>query len=79
VIKIKNIDMAAYPLKLQKPWDEVKEDLKETNIELTDEDLDYEPGKEDQLLNRLEKKLKLSKERVKELIESISYNEGKAS
>ena len=71
--------MADYQLKLQKPWDEVKEDLKETNIELTDEDLDYQPGKEEQLLERLEKKMKLSKERVKELIESISYNEGKAS
>lgn len=71
--------MATTQLKLQKPWDEVKEDLKETNIELTDEDLDYQPGREDELLDRLEKKLKLSRERVKELIESISYNEGKAS
>ena len=71
--------MATTQLKLQKPWDEVKEDLKETNIELTDEDLDYQPGREDELLDRLEKKLKMSRERVKELIESISYNEGKAS
>ena len=71
--------MATTQLKLQKPWDEVKEDLKETNIELTDEDLDYQPGREDELLDRLEKKLKLSRERVKELIESISYNERKAS
>ncbi len=71
--------MGLHELKLQKPWNEVKEDLKETNIELTDEDLDYTPGEEDQLLTRLEKKLHLSKERVKELIESISYNEGKAS
>lgn len=71
--------MGTYQLKLQKPWEEVKEDLKETNIELTDEDLQYQPGEEDQLLSRLEKKLNLSKQRVKELIESISYNEGKAS
>ena len=71
--------MGTYQLKLQKPWEEVKEDLKETNIELTDDDLQYQPGEEDQLLSRLEKKLNLSKQRVKELIESISSNEGKAS
>ena len=71
--------MGTYQLKLQKPWEEVKEDLKETNIQLTDEDLQYQPGEEDQLLSRLEKKLNLSKQRVKELIESISSNEGKAS
>lgn len=71
--------MGTYQFKLEKPWNEVKEDLKETNIELTDEDLDYQPGQEEQLLSRLGKKLELSKERVKELIESISSNEGKAS
>lgn len=71
--------MGTYQLKLQKPWEEVKEDLKETNIQLTDEDLQYQPGEEDQLFSRLEKKLNLSKQRVKELIESISSNEGKAS
>ena len=71
--------MATYQLKLQKPWDDVKEDLKENNITLTDEDLDYQPGKEDQLLERLEKKMNLSKEKVKDLIESISANDGRAS
>jgi hypothetical protein len=71
--------MATYQLKLHKPWEDVKEDLKENNIELTDEDLDYQPGQEDQLLERLAGKMKLSKEKVKELIESISANEGRAS
>lgn len=71
--------MASYQLKLQQPWELVKEDLKENNIYLTDEDLDYIPGQEDQLLERLEKKMQLSKERIKELIESISANEGRAS
>jgi uncharacterized protein YjbJ (UPF0337 family) len=71
--------MASYQLKLQQPWEMVKEDLKENNIYLTDEDLDYIPGQEDQLLERLEKKMQLSKERIKELIESISTNEGRAS
>jgi uncharacterized protein YjbJ (UPF0337 family) len=71
--------MASYQLKLQQPWEVVKENLKENNIYLTDEDLDYKPGQEEQLLERLQKKMQLSKERIKELIESISANEGRAS
>ena len=71
--------MATYQFHLQRPWEDVKEDLKENNIALTDEDLDYQPGKEEELLERLEMKLNLSKDRVKELIESISANDGRAS
>lgn len=71
--------MATYQFKLQKPWEDVREDLKENNIYLTDEDLNYQPGQEDQLLERLEKKMNLSKEEIKQLIESISANEGRAS
>jgi hypothetical protein len=59
-------------------WDEVKELLKEINIHLTDEDLKYEPGREDELLERLQGKIHGSKSEIKALIESISYNEGKA-
>ncbi len=71
--------MATDQLKLQKPWDQVKETLKEINVELTDEDLRYQPGQEEQLLERLEKKMNKSKTEIKELIESVSFNQGKAS
>ena len=71
--------MATNQFKLQKPWEDVKEDLKENNIYLTDEDLNYQPGQEDALLERLEKKMNLKKEEIKQLIESISANEGRAS
>ena len=66
------------PLKLERPWEEVKDMLKEININLTDEDLAYEPGREDELLTRLSEKLKMEPEAVKEWIESASYNKGKA-
>jgi len=65
--------------KLQAPWSQVKDLLKENNIELTDEDLNYEPGKENELLERLQQKMKKSKENIKMLIESISYNKSRAS
>jgi hypothetical protein len=71
--------MATSPLKLQAPWEEVKERMKENNISLTDEDLQYEPGQEEALLARLEKKMKRSRQQIKELIESISANESRAS
>jgi hypothetical protein len=71
--------MQTHELKLQKPWDRIKETLKEINIELTDEDLIYQPGEEEQLLERLEKKMNKPKTEIKALIESISFNKGKAS
>jgi len=69
----------SYQFKLEQPWEVVKEHLKENNINLTDEDLEYQPGQEEQLLEHLEKKMHLGKERIKELIESISSNKGRAS
>ena len=75
---IKN-NMETDQLKLQKSWERVKETLKEINVELTDDDLAYQPGQEDELLERLEKKMKKSKADIKALIESVSANKGKAS
>ena len=70
--------MPTQELKLGAPWDEVKEKLKETNINLTDEDLAYQPGNEDELLQRLQKKINKPKDEIRKLIESLSVNKGKA-
>ena len=66
-------------LRLEAPWEEVKEKLKEVNYELTDEDLVYQPGKADLLLRRLARKMNQTPEQIKSWIESVSYNRGKAS
>lgn len=66
-------------LQLQAPWDEVKEKLKEVNLELTDDDLNYQPGQEDELIRRLSGKLRKDPSAVRALIESVSANKGKAS
>ena len=66
-------------LKLDAPWEQVKERLKEVNYDLTDEDLEYEPGNADPLLKRLAKKMNRTPEEVKSWIESVSYNNGIAS
>ncbi len=65
-------------LNLKSPWHEVRERLKENDINLTDEDLEYRPGDDDELLERLAGMWNKSKRDVKEYIESISGNEDKA-
>ena len=62
-------------LKLQAPWEKVKERIKENDINLTDEDLEYIPGKEEELLQRLGKIMRRSRDQVIAYIESISSNE----
>jgi hypothetical protein len=64
---------------LHTSWEEVKEQIKERNIDLTDADLFYEPGLEEALLHRLAAKMNKSPEEVRAFIESISYNKGLAS
>ena len=67
-----------YTLKLENSWNEVKEQLQEIRPDLTDEDLNYEEGKEQQLLERLSEKMNMDIEQVKGWIESVSYNKGLA-
>lgn len=66
-------------LKMLTSWNEVKEKIKESNVNLTDEDLDYLPGEEEKLLDRLSKKMNRTPVEIKAWIESISSNKGKAS
>ncbi|MDF2379903.1 hypothetical protein JMG10_00385 [Nostoc ellipsosporum NOK] len=65
-------------LKLENSWEQVKERLKENNIQLTDDDLHYTPGQEEELIDRLAKKLGKDPRSVKEYVESISANKDKA-
>ena len=62
------------PLHLSSSWQETKEKLKEINIDLSDDDLDYMPGKEDELLSHLSQKMNKSVEDIRGWIESVSAN-----
>ncbi len=59
-------------------WEEVKEKLLESEPSLTDEDLDYSEGHEEELLERLAKKMDRSPEHIKGWIESVAFTEGRA-
>ncbi len=61
-------------LKLEQPWTQVKEKLKEHHKKLTDEDLFYEKGKEEELISRVSKKIGRPAKEAKEWIESMSFN-----
>lgn len=52
-------------------WNEVKGKLKQKYGDLTDDDLSYVEGKEDELLGRLQKKTGKSKEELKEEIDKL--------
>jgi uncharacterized protein YjbJ (UPF0337 family) len=52
-------------------WNELKGKLKKSYAELTDDDLLYEEGREDELYGRLQQRLGKTKEEVKKLFEDL--------
>jgi uncharacterized protein YjbJ (UPF0337 family) len=55
-------------LEIKGNWNEVTGTLKQQYAELTDDDLLFEKGKEEELLGRLQKKLGKTKEEVQKII-----------
>jgi uncharacterized protein YjbJ (UPF0337 family) len=58
-------------LKLKGQWNEIKGKLKQKYGQLTDDDLMFAEGKDDEMLGRLQKKLGRSKEDIRKEIESL--------
>lgn len=58
-------------LQFKGSWNEMKGKLKQKYGELTDDDLVYLEGKEDELLGRLQKKTGRTKEELKEEINKL--------
>jgi len=52
-------------------WNELKGKLKKSYADLTDDDLLYEEGREDELYGRLQQRLGKTKEEVKRLFEDL--------
>jgi uncharacterized protein YjbJ (UPF0337 family) len=52
-------------------WNELKGKMKQGYGELTDDDLTYEEGRQDEWLGRLQQKLGKAKHEVKEWIDSL--------
>ena len=58
-------------LQIKGSWNEIKGKLKQQFGNLTDDDLTFTEGKEDELLGRLQKKLGKSKEELRVMIEKL--------
>jgi len=58
-------------LKFKGNWNELKGKVKQKYANLTDDDLLYEEGKEDELLGRLQKKTGKTKQEIKNWIDTL--------
>jgi uncharacterized protein YjbJ (UPF0337 family) len=58
-------------LEVQGRWNEVKGKLKQKYGQLTDDDLLFEEGKEEELLGRIQKRTGESKEAIREFIAGL--------
>ena len=63
--------MSALEDKIRGNWNVMRGKLKAQYGELTDDDLAYEEGKEDELIGRLQRKLGKSKTEVKQMIDKL--------
>jgi uncharacterized protein YjbJ (UPF0337 family) len=57
--------------KIRGNWNELKGKLKAQYGELTDDDLAYQQGKEEELIGRIQKRIGESKDEVKRIIDNI--------
>ena len=56
-------------LQIKGSWNELKGKLKQQYAKLTDDDLTYTEGKEDELLGRIQKKLGVTGEEARRILE----------
>ena len=67
----RDICIAMTKLGFKGSWNEVKGKLKQKYAQLTDDDLAFAEGKEDEVLGRLEQKLGKTKEDLRKEIENL--------
>ncbi len=58
-------------LEFKGAWNEVKGKIKQKHADLTDDDLEYEEGKDDELLGRLQTKLGKGRDELVQWIKSL--------
>lgn len=63
--------MESWKLKLSGSWNNTKGKMKQAYANLTDDDLMYEEGKDDEFVGRLQTKLGKSKEEIIKWIEGL--------
>jgi len=70
-LKIKYIIMEDWKLKLQGNWNETKGKMKQAYADLTDDDLTYEEGQDDEFVGKLQQRLGKTKDEVISWIQKL--------
>ena len=63
--------MESWKLKLKGSWNETKGKMKKAYADLTEDDLKYEEGKDDEFLGKMQQKMGKTKEEVVRWIEGL--------
>lgn len=63
--------MSSFKDKVKGNWNEVKGKIKQEYAEVTDDDLLFEEGKEDEIIGKIQKKTGKTKDDVKSFIDSL--------
>lgn len=63
--------MESWKQKLQGNWDELRGKMKQEYADLTDDDLLYEEGRDDELLGKLQQRIGKTKDQVIEWIDKL--------
>ncbi|WP_367913096.1 CsbD family protein [Leadbetterella sp. DM7] len=66
--------MSTFQDKLKGNWNQIKGMLKQEWADLTDDDLLYEEGREDELIGRIQKKTGETKEQINAFIEGLKFD-----
>lgn len=65
--------MSAFEDKLKGNWNIIKGKFKQEYADLTDDDLQYVEGQEDELLGKLQKKTGKTKDQLKKWIDGLKF------
>ncbi|MBX2951150.1 MAG: CsbD family protein [Leadbetterella sp.] len=66
--------MSTFEDKLKGNWNQAKGILKQKWADLTDDDLLYEEGKEDELVGKIQKRTGETKEQINAFIEGLKFD-----
>jgi len=66
--------MSTFGDKLKGNWNQAKGVLKQKWADLTDDDLLYEEGKEDELIGKIQKRTGQTKEQINSFIEGLKFD-----
>jgi len=66
--------MSTFEDKLKGNWNQAKGILKQKWADLTDDDLLYEEGKEDELIGKIQKRTGQTKEQINSFIEGLKFD-----